>query len=673
MLSHLLNRKETHFVLWRPGKVEPTPTLYIGKIESHNNPYDNFREITLQQSIDFPELWEISAKDCNLTESEVYFYWFKVRDANVYNETHPILYCTDPTAWTVDRRFLAPVPSESEGAASHHPASVILYQNGKLIPCDPNGQTVEWEGDAALETLPTNNRLIIYQLPTRWTRIDTSGKITISDGTFQDVVALFVQEKGAPNFPGVDELENQAHLIELGINALELLPPADSQDKLEWGYGTANYFAADFQLGFPDSQSVSTPSTDLVHLIKTCHQKGVRFLLDVAMAFARNNPYRAINYLDFYVEWNSGDPEQYERNAFGGDLFKYNYWVEDYHPISGDKSSFVPAREYMKTHIDHWINYYRVDGLRLDSINTIHNYNFVEEFKEFSRTLWQKRGGSSDNFLVAGEESSVPLTLIHQNRLDTLWNKHFKRILRQVILGQNADSDSSFEWSVRKMIDCRFLGFTDSSQVINYVTSHDVGGMGNERLYNYLINNGINDTEPRIKLAFVCLLTAIGIPMILAGEEFGDRHDLDIFNVEPEKRVQHKQVDPVNYSRIEQDGRRQIFSYVARLVHLRKSSDALAVNDTNFIHADFHDGKRVVVWQRGSGENLVIVVANFSEYGTPNSMSSASSAGEYVVPNWPPTPEGKYWHEITQDRRVPPEWVGREAIFPWEAKVYALV
>jgi hypothetical protein len=33
---------------------------------------------------------------------------------------------------------------------------------------------------------------------------------------------------------------------------------------------------------------------------------------------------------------------------------------------------------------------------------------------------------------------------------------------------------------------------------------------------------------------------------------------------------------------------------------------------------------------------------------------------------------GRRWREITQDRGVPIEWAGREPIFPWEAKVYAL-
>lgn len=40
---------------------------------------------------------------------------------------------------------------------------------------------------------------------------------------------------------------------------------------------------------------------------------------------------------------------------------------------------------------------------------------------------------------------------------------------------------------------------------------------------------------------------------------------------------------------------------------------------------------------------------------------------------WHATPAGKRWREITQERDVPPQKVGREPIFPWEAKVYALV
>jgi hypothetical protein len=60
----------------------------------------------------------------------------------------------------------------------------------------------------------------------------------------------------------------------------------------------------------------------------------------------------------------------------------------------------------------------------------------------------------------------------------------------------------------------------------------------------------------------------------------------------------------------------------------------------------------------------VIVLANFSDF--------ASAPGtDYVIPTWPgPAPAGRKWVEVTQGRDVDPVFVGREAIFAWEAKVY---
>jgi hypothetical protein len=160
-------------------------------------------------------------------------------------------------------------------------------------------------------------------------------------------------------------------------------------------------------------------------------------------------------------------------------------------------------------------------------------------------------------------------------------------------------------------------------------------------------------------------MTAVGIPMILAGDEFADQHDLSVSHPP-------KQRDAVNYGRLEDPFRRRIFEYVSRLVRLRTTADALSVNDTDFIHVDFNDGKRVLAWRRGTrGSNdQVVVVANFSEFVTAN---AGSATAEYRVHNWPATPVGRRWREITQDRDVPSEWIGREPVFAWEAKVYTLV
>jgi glycosidase len=238
------------------------------------------------------------------------------------------------------------------------------------------------------------------------------------------------------------------------------------------------------------------------------------------------------------------------------------------------------------------------------------------------------------------------------------------RCVRAAVLGNGAGG-LTFEETVRRMIDCRASGYTDLAQAVIYLTSHDVEGEGKERLYNYLQWEQVVDCEKRIELAFACLLTAVGIPQILAGEEFADQHDL----LDGHGNVTEgsgKQIDPVNFSRLGEDWRRRVKEYVGRLVRLRTSCDALAVNDVEVIHVDL-DGKQVVAWRRGvpGSDSIVVVVANFSDFTTP-----AGPDAEYVVPHWPPTPPGRQWREAGFDRAVPQAWIGREPLFSWEAKVY---
>ena len=54
-------------------------------------------------------------------------------------------------------------------------------------------------------------------------------------------------------------------------------------------------------------------------------------------------------------------------------------------------------------------------------------------------------------------------------------------------------------------------------------------------------------------------------------------------------------------------------------------------------------------------------------------LDADNPGAHYRVPSWPATPPGKRWREVTQERDVPPEWIGREPIFAWEAKVYTVV
>jgi len=384
-------------------------------------------------------------------------------------------------------------------------------------------------------------------------------------------------------------------------------------------------------------------------------QAGIRVFIDVVCSFGNRDPYIMINDQDLHTpmaDWRPGEKEQdvWERveaelrssrageirKDWGGRLFRYIRPKNGiYDPVSGQVTDIVPARQFMKIFIERWINDLHVDGVRMDSLETVANWDFIREFKNHARALWKSRWhGDPDaepRFLVAGEELWVPLGLVEPAKpsdpdskpIDALWNEKFKERVRHAILGNYLSEDGSFEWTVRKLIDCRNTGFPDGATAINYITSHDVGGPGNERLYDFLENNKIAYKEERFKLAFACLLTAVGIPMILAGEEFADKSDLSIEHP-------YKQMDTINYDRLQYAcdqiagripvdaidfrWRARLFDFVQQLVNLRKTHPALAVNDTEFIHADFSHGKRVLVWARGlKDSHRVIVIANFSD------------------------------------------------------------
>lgn len=555
------------------------------------------------------------------------------------------------------------------------PASVVLWTGRQLAPCDPGGEVADLSGDPPADGLTPNNRLVVYEMPTAWSRVATPGELGIGVGTFQNVAALIDPASPGANF---DDLQvtapGRSYLTDLGVNALELPPPADSSCRREWGYGTAHYLAPNTDLGFPGGYTSSTGNRDLAALVTAARRAGIRVLTGSVMAFGAHEANQSIAFDDLCIDRPGADPSDPDalesrpndgfRDGLGSVLWRYARPRRGYDPVSGaaldplyrhDSSCWpTPSR---------WMDDFRTDGVRIDSVENVADWDFGEAFKDHVRerfgALRGIAGAEADaRVLLVGEELWVPKALIAQGRLDGLWNYAFSGLVRRAVMGWG----DNFETLVRQMVDCRALGFRDGAQAANYIASHDVESYWNLRPYDFLLRSGIpEDQVPRrIKLAFACLLTAVGIPMILAGDEFGDRHD----RLDPAGDVDQaggKQVDPVDYGRAAEASRADLLAYVARLTRLRTSHPALGMNHTRFIHVDLTPGRRVLAWSRGDPADPVLVVANFSDWGTDDPFGPGA---EYHVPGWP----AGDWHEVTRDRPAPQ--AGREPLFPWEAKVY---
>jgi len=452
----IFTQRETNFVLWRVAASTPPPKLIIGQLQlGAPLAFVNKQAFDLQPSAAFPDLWTIPAANCNLADGQVYHYWFEVTDSHPKRSGKWIC-MTDPMAYTVDWRLLAPQPSGSDyNPDDQYPAAVVKFRQGRLIPCDAGGETGDLPPDPPLTTLPPNDRIVIYELPTAWARIGKAGELEIGVGTFRDATALVDTHEEGGNFADLAVTESgRSYLTELGINALELLPPADSFYAREWGYGTTNFFAPDFELGFPADYSWPTPNRDLRTLIAACHTGRIRFFVDVVMAFARTNAYLAAATNDFFIlnpKSDPSDPDAHNsrgkdannlRDGFGSTLFRYAVFVASYDPISGQSTSLSPARQLMKAGLLRWMNDFHIDGIRMDSVENVYNWDFIQEYRDLAREAWRQRfaaqaagGGADERFLVVGEELIEPLDLLGigspqpiPQRLDGLWHLSFAPI-----------------------------------------------------------------------------------------------------------------------------------------------------------------------------------------------------------------------------------------------------
>jgi len=376
--ADLLNRKQTDFVLWHAKPSAAPPVLVIGEFQPGNPPsLKNAKRFSLAPVAGFTDLFATPAASCGLTDGNVYHYSFESADGPQ---------TTDPFAPTVDWRLLSDRLPPPFAADERQPAAVVQFRAGRLVPCDPGGEVADFSGDPSPATLPTNNHLVIYEMPTAWANVAATSDEDIGVGTFRDVLALIDVNATGANFDNLGVTQaGKTYLPDLGINAIELLPPADSFFKRDWGYDTAHFLAPDAELGFPDGFSSSTANQDLAALVCTGHQKGIRFFLDVVMAFAQHEAYQTLNLDDYYITdpgANLSDPDSHTsrgtgpdnlRNGFGSVLFRYAKFVDAYDPISGTQMALSPARQLMLSYITRWMRDFRIDGIRMDSVENVSN------------------------------------------------------------------------------------------------------------------------------------------------------------------------------------------------------------------------------------------------------------------------------------------------------------
>ena len=173
-----------------------------------------------------------------------------------------------------------------------------------------------------------------------------------SEDTWQrpDKEDLIVYELLVRDFIGShdykDMIDTLDYLVDLGVNAIELMPIMEFEGNESWGYNPMYFFAVDKYYGTKD---------DLKSFIQACHQKGIAVILDMVLnhAFGLNPHVR--------MYWDSNN------NRPSADSPWFN--TEPTHPFNVG-FDFNHESAYTKAFADtvnrYWIEEYHFDGYRFD-------------------------------------------------------------------------------------------------------------------------------------------------------------------------------------------------------------------------------------------------------------------------------------------------------------------
>jgi maltooligosyltrehalose trehalohydrolase len=170
----------------------------------------------------------------------------------------------------------------------------------------------------------------------RWTDATWRGRSLAGSVLYELHVGTF---SAAGTFAAA--IEHLPHLVDLGVDVVELMPVVEFPGRRGWGYDGVDLFAPHHAYGGPDG---------LKALIDACHGHGLAVVIDVV--------------------YNHLGPAGNHLPAFGP------YFSARHHTIWGDAVNFdgPDAHEVRRFVIDNalmWLRDYHADGLRLDAVHAI--------------------------------------------------------------------------------------------------------------------------------------------------------------------------------------------------------------------------------------------------------------------------------------------------------------
>jgi pullulanase/glycogen debranching enzyme len=368
---------------------------------------------------------------------------------------------------------------------------------------------------------------------------------------------------GLTDGAGTDRL--MGHLTQLGVNAVELLPVHEFDNKAappghinHWGYMTTHFFAPECSYATGDRRGEGV--RELKAAIRAFHENGIAVILDVV-----------------YNHTAEGDQAGPVLNLKGLDNPYYYRLTQDrLHYMNGTgcgnelRTESPMTRRLVIDSLRQFAAEYRVDGFRLDLGASLDKETMfaIEEAlpretiliaepwtADWSRKQWVKED--------------------MRGRRWALWNDGYRDALRTFVNGNarrddviTAAAGSCLWWAGRPV------------QSVNYLECHD----------GHTLHDLLAGDARKNRLSAVALFTSQGVPMIQAGQEFlrtkkGNDNSYD----------QDNEINWIDWTLKSKN--RAVFDFYAGLIAIRKRFPALRHDDCLT--------DRDVEWLRPAGDHAL--------------------------------------------------------------------
>lgn len=440
------------------------------------------------------------------------------------------------------------------------------------------------------------------------------------------------------------------HLVDLGVNAVELLPMAEYSGNMSWGYGDTHHFCIEASAGGRDKYR---------HFVRECHRRGIAVIQDVVYnhydpdsgraewAYDSNAPEQNIYY------WYEGAPGDYPVFEAAAKFAEQNHSTAPDRPIPGHggyldngSTGYTPrfreevVRQQFISSAAFLIEEMHVDGLRVDLTQALHRDNVLHAdgrsigsansfgqklLREWSRTL---RMIHPNVMLIAedhtGWDAVTKLPAKGGLGFEARWAADFyhhligdspsaegkARLLKQA--GYGGNEPLAMDGFAAALSGSRH------NQVV-YHESHDESGnaSGTARTIETAVNGVALDdatrpwAEARSRVSFGLSLLSAGTPMFFMGEEIGAKNQFTYNNF-------MNQREDIRGER--RNSGKALFRFYQDLITFSRRLRSIRSQNIDILHRS--NANRVIAFKRWSGDEEVIVVA---------SLNNAPFANGYAI------------------------------------------